>query len=165
MPKRITAPTFCMGARALNLLGEQWTLLIVRDAFFGIRNFDDFQRSTGIARNVLSQRLGTLVDAGVFTKRASDEDKRKVEYRLTPMGLDLFPVIVGLSMWGKKYLSEPDELAPFGLIERQTGKPPAPVVVQSVDGRTIDPRDLMLVPGPGITDEVRRAIPALREAR
>ena len=165
MPRRITAPTFCPGARALNLLGEQWSLLIVRDAFFGIRNFDDFQRSTGIARNVLSQRLATLVEAGVMTKRPSAEDKRKVEYRLTPMGLELFPVIVGLSQWGKKHLSDPDEQAPFGLIERRTGEPPAPVVVQAADGQTIDPRDLRLVPGAGITDEVRRAIPALREAR
>lgn len=165
MPKKIDAPGFCMGARALNLLGEQWTLLIVRDAFFGIRNFDDFQRSTGIARNVLSQRLGTLVEAGVFSKRASDEDKRKVEYRLTPMGLELFPMIVGFSLWGKKHLSDSSELPPFGLIDHETGKPPAGVVVQASDGRTIGPRDLRLVPGPGITDEVRRAIPALRETR
>lgn len=164
MPKRASAPDFCMGARALEVVGEQWTLLIVRDALFGIRNFDDFQRATGIARNVLSQRLAGLVEAGVMTKQPSAEDKRKIEYRLTEKGRELFPVIVALSQWGKKHLCEEGELSPFAIVDRATGKPPAPVTVHAADGRAITPRDMMLVPGPGITDEVRRAIPALRTA-
>ena len=164
MPKRASAPDFCTSARALDVIGEQWTLLIVRDAFFGIRNFDDFQRATGIARNVLSQRLAGLVEAGVMTRHPSDEDKRKVEYRLTPMGLDLFPVVVALGQWGRKHLYGAAERMPFLILDRTTGEPPAPVTVHASDGRPIGPRDMMLAPGPGITDEVRRAIPALREA-
>ena len=74
-------------------------------------------------------------------------------------------MIVSLSLWGKQHLSEPGELSPFGLIDRETGKPPAGVIVRGSDGRSIGPRDLQLVAGPGITDEVRRAIPALRETR
>jgi DNA-binding HxlR family transcriptional regulator len=164
MPKRASAPQFCMGARALQVVGEQWTLLIIRDAFFGIRNFDDFQRSTGVARNVLSQRLAGLVEAGVMTRHPARDDKRKIEYRLTERGIDLFPVIVGLSQWGRKHLTCPDEKMPFAIVHRETGAQLAPIAVRTEDGREVDPRELRVTPGPGITDEARRAIPALREA-
>lgn len=165
MPKRASAPDFCMVARSMALLGEQWTILIVRDAFFGVRNFDDFQRGLGIARNVLSDRLSKLVDAGVLSRQPSEKDKRKVEYRLTEKGRDLFPIIVALSQWGKNHLRDADEPMPFNLIDRQNGEPLAPVQVRAADGRVLTPLDTGIAPGPGMTEEIRQAIPALRNAR
>lgn len=165
MPKRASAPDYCMVARSMELLGEQWTILVIRDAFFGVRHFDDFQRGLGIARNVLSDRLSKLVEAGVLSRQQSETDKRKVEYRLTPKGRDLFPVIVALSQWGKKHLRGEDEPLPFDLIDRQHGEPLAPVVVRAADGRVLTPHDTGIRPGPGLTEEVRRAIPALANAR
>lgn len=165
MPKRASAPDYCMVARSMDLLGEQWTILIVRDAFFGVRHFDDFQRGLGIARNVLSDRLGKLVEAGVLSRQPSDTDKRKVEYRLTEKGRDLFPIIVALSQWGKKHLRGDDEPMPFDLIDRRDRVPLAPVEVRAADGRVLTPLDTGIAPGPGLTDEIRRAIPALSNAR
>lgn len=165
MPKRVSAPDYCVIARTMDVLGEQWTMLIVRDAFFGIRNFDDFQKSLGIARNVLATRLAKLVEADILTRRVSEEDRRKVEYRLTQKGRDLFPLIIGLSQWGMKYLCRDNELSPFGIVDRETGTPVGPVEVRSTDGRVLSPYDTALVAGPGLTDEIRSAIPALREAR
>src|SRR5688500_9730788 len=86
----------CSVARALEVLGDRWTLLVVRDAFLGVRRFDDFQRSLGIARNVLADRLGRLVDEGVLERRRYQERPERFEYRLTPKGLDLLPVTMSL---------------------------------------------------------------------
>ena len=164
MPKRVSAPDYCVIARAMDVLGEQWTMLIVRDAFFGVRNFDDFQKSLGIARNVLATRLAKLVDEGILSRRVSEQDRRKVEYRLTPKGRDLFPLIIGLSQWGAKHLRREGEQSPFGIVDRVTGAPVGPVEVRSTDGRVLSPHDTAVVPGPGLTEEIRAAIPALREA-
>lgn len=164
MPKRVSAPDYCVIARTMDVLGEQWTMLIVRDAFFGVRNFDDFQKSLGIARNVLATRLAKLVGEGILSRHVSEQDRRKVEYRLTPKGRDLFPLIIGLSQWGMKYLHRADELSPFGIVDRETGTPVGPVEVRSKEGRVLTPFDTMVIAGPGMTDEIRAAIPALREA-
>ena len=164
MPKRVSAPDYCMIARTMDVLGEQWTMLIVRDAFFGVRNFDDFQKSLGIARNVLATRLAKLVDEGILTRKQSAEDRRKVEYRLTQKGRDLFPLIIALGQWGTQHLHREGEQAPFGIVDRETGAPVAPVEVRSKDGRTLSAHDTAIVPGPGLTDEIRAAIPALRNA-
>ena len=164
MPKRVSAPDYCMIARAMDVLGEQWTMLIVRDAFFGVRNFDDFQRNLGIARNVLATRLAKLVDEGVLTRSPNASDRRKVEYRLTQKGRDLFPLVIALSQWGARHLRRPDEAPPFGIVDRATGAPLAPLEVRSSDGHALSPGDTAIVPGPGLTDAIRAAIPALRDA-
>jgi DNA-binding HxlR family transcriptional regulator len=88
----------CSVARALEVVGERWTLLIVRDAFLGVSRFDDFARRLGVAENVLSRRLATLVEAGVLERRAYAP--RRHDYLLTTRGRDLFPVIVSLLAWG-----------------------------------------------------------------
>lgn len=165
MPKRVSAPDYCMIARTMDVLGEQWTMLIVRDAFFGVRNFDDFQRSLGIARNVLATRLAKLVDEGILSRRVSEQDRRKVEYRLTAKGRDLFPLIVALGQWGAKHLARNGEPMPFAIVDRERHEPVAPVEVRATDGRTLSPFDTEIAPGPGLTEEIRAIIPALREAR
>jgi DNA-binding HxlR family transcriptional regulator len=93
----------CSIAAALELVGERWTLLILRDAFLGTRRFDDFQRSLGIARNVLQTRLERLVDEGVLRRERYQERPERFEYRLTRKGVDLWPVIVALMKWGDTY--------------------------------------------------------------
>src|SRR4051812_25620460 len=93
----------CSVARALEVVGERWTLLILRDAFLGVRRFDDFQADLGIARNVLTDRLGRLVNAGVLEKRAYSERPPRFEYRLTDKGRDLWPVVHALARWGDKH--------------------------------------------------------------
>ncbi len=95
----------CSVARALELVGERWTLLILRDACQGVRRFDDFQRSLGVARNVLNTRLQRLVDAGLLEKHRYQERPARHEYRLTPMGRDLWPSLLALMQWGDRYLS------------------------------------------------------------
>ena len=94
----------CAIARTLELIGERWTLLIVRDAFHGLTRFDEFQRSLGTATNVLSARLQKLVDAGVLDQPSGPRGP----YQLTPKGLDLWPVVVTLLQWGERYEGNPD---------------------------------------------------------
>lgn len=95
----------CSVARTLELIGDRWTILIVRDAFLGVRRFDDFQRSLGIARNVLAGRLQRLTDDGVLERRRYQERPVRCEYALTRRGLDLWPVIVSLKRWGDTHLA------------------------------------------------------------
>src|SRR3954447_20336744 len=93
----------CSVARALEVLGERWTLLILRDAFLGTRRFDDFQRNLGVARNVLQSRLQRLVDEGVLRRVRYQQRPERFEYRLTRKGVDLWPILVALMKWGDKY--------------------------------------------------------------
>jgi DNA-binding HxlR family transcriptional regulator len=96
----------CSIARALEQIGERWTILIVRDAFLGIRRFDDFQRSLGVSRGVLADRLDRLVDAGILERRLYRERPERHEYRLTDKGRDLWPVTMALVKWGDRYYAE-----------------------------------------------------------
>lgn len=90
----------CSVARALEVVGERWSLLILRDAFYGVRRFDDFQRDLGVARNILSDRLAKLVDQEVLERRPYGERPVRYEYRLTDKGRDLLPVLLALMKWG-----------------------------------------------------------------
>jgi DNA-binding HxlR family transcriptional regulator len=99
----------CSVAHALAVLGERWTILVLREAFYGIRRFDEMQRAIGCARNVLADRLATLVEHGVLARVGyRDEGQReRFEYRLTPMGFEAFPVVVALMQWGDRWLPAP----------------------------------------------------------
>ena len=96
----------CSVAGALEVVGERWSLLIVRDVFLGLRRFDQIQANLGIARNVLQTRLERLVEAGIVRKRPYQERPLRHEYRLTEKGADLWPVLVSLLKWGDKYAIE-----------------------------------------------------------
>jgi DNA-binding HxlR family transcriptional regulator len=93
----------CSVARALEAIGDRWTMLVIRDAFLGIRRFEHFQRDLGIARNVLTDRLARLVEEGVVERRRYQEKPDRFEYRLTEKGVDLWPVLVSLMKWGDKH--------------------------------------------------------------
>ncbi|MEV5572213.1 helix-turn-helix domain-containing protein [Spirillospora sp. NPDC052269] len=98
----------CPVARSLDLVGDRWSLLIVRDAMNGARAFTDFQQRTGIARNILTDRLRRLVERGVLDRQAAPSGKRQL-YTLTPAGRDLFTVVVALRQWGERHAFAPDE--------------------------------------------------------
>src|SRR4051794_37790929 len=97
----------CTLARSLDVIGEWWTLLILRDAFLGVTRFDDFQERLGIARNVLTARLDTLVDNGVLVRRFYDEARGRADYKLTAKGRDLWPVITAIREWGDTWIAGP----------------------------------------------------------
>jgi len=107
----------CSVARTLEIVGERWTLLIVRDAFFGVRRFEDFQRSLGIARNVLQARLERLVDEGILDRVRYQERPERFEYRLSEKGIDLWPVMVSLLAWGDGHAT--NEAGPPVVIEHR----------------------------------------------
>ena len=109
----------CSIARALDVVGEWWTLLIVRDVFLGIRRFEAIQADLGIARNVLSDRLSTLVERGVLEKRRYQDHPERHEYVLTEMGRDLAPVLTTLMQWGDEWLSP--EGPPMVTLHRDCG--------------------------------------------
>ena len=112
----------CEIARSLELIGERWTLLIVRDIFRGLRRFDDMQESLGIARNVLANRLDRMVEEGILEKRRYQERPPRYEYFLTEKGIDLWPVLVSLIKWGDKH--EPlrfDGLPPVTIRHKDCG--------------------------------------------
>ncbi|TYK53267.1 winged helix-turn-helix transcriptional regulator [Actinomadura decatromicini] len=98
----------CPVARALDLVGERWSLLIVRDAMDGARSFTDFQQRTGIARNILTDRLRRLVERGILDRRTAPSGRRQI-YVLTDAGRDLFTVIVAMRQWGERHAFTPDE--------------------------------------------------------
>lgn len=93
----------CSVARTLDVVGERWSLLILRDAFYGVRRFDDFQRDLGIARNVLTERLNKLVGQGVLAKVQYEERPPRFEYRLTDKGRELLPVVLAMMRWGDRW--------------------------------------------------------------
>jgi DNA-binding HxlR family transcriptional regulator len=138
----------CSLAQALEVLGDWWTLLIVREAFLGTRRFVDFQRELGVARNVLSERLQRLVQNGVLEKVEAGEFGSRQEYQLTPMGKDLYAVITALRQWADKWVYGPGK-EPLLVIDRRSGRPLPRLRVLGSDGKAVRARDLELRPGPG----------------
>ena len=134
----------CSIARTLEVVGERWTVLILRDAFLGVRRFDDFQRSLGIARNVLTTRLQRLVDAGVLERRRYQERPERFEYRLTEMGRDLFPAVVALMRFGDRHLAG-DEGPPLVLEHRDCGGVVSDWATCADCGATLGARDVRAV--------------------
>ena len=123
MPSRQPGnPEPCPVARSVELIGDRWSLLIVRDAFGGMRRFGDFQRSLGVARNILSDRLRKLVEAGILETQAAAEGSAYQAYVLTPRGQSLFPLVLALRQWGETHLFAPGE-AHSQLLDRRTGQP------------------------------------------
>lgn len=128
----------CPVARALDAVGDAWSLLIVRDAYDGKRRFGEFLDSLGIARNILSGRLRKLVEAGILEEAAASDGSAYGEYRLTRKGMDLFPVVVGLRQWGEKHLYGRQERHSL-LIDEASGKPILRMRPAAADGRPLTP--------------------------
>jgi DNA-binding HxlR family transcriptional regulator len=138
----------CSVARALETIGDRWTMLIIRDAFLGMRRFEDFQRDLGVARNVLSDRLGRLVDDGILERSPYQERPERFEYRLTEKGIDLWPVLVSLMKWGDRHA--PEAAGPPTLVlHRGCGGEVDARFVCSACGEPVDARSAEARPGPG----------------
>ncbi len=139
----------CSLARATSVLGDRWTLLILRDCFLRVRRFEQFQSRLGIARRVLAERLDKLVEKGVLKRVAYQERPLREEYRLTEMGLDLYPVIMSLVHWGDKHLAG-ERGAPILHQHKACGKDFVPVLTCSECGEPLSPRDVQPRKGPGL---------------
>lgn len=133
----------CSVARALNEVGDWWSLLIVLQAMYGTRRFVDFQQELGIAKNILCDRLARLVENGVLRKVDVGEHGSRFEYRLTEKGRDLFPVVIALRQWGDKWNPAPEQ-APLDLRDRATGRPIQEVEVRDADGQPLSIRDVFV---------------------
>ena len=143
-------PANCAIGAALEILGERATFLVLREAFNGVRRFDDMQRRTGIPRQVLSSRLARLVGEGLLRKVPYQEagQRSRGEYRLTSKGLDLYPVLVALMQWGDRYEADPDG-PPVLLRHRDCGEP-VQLQLSCRAGHVLESaRDVSPVPGPG----------------
>lgn len=130
----------CPVARSVDIIGDRWSLLVVRDAFDGVRRFSDFQRGLGVARNILSDRLRRLVDAGVLAMQPASDSSAYQEYVLTEQGKALFPVVVALRQWGERHRfaqGEPHSV----LVDKNTGHPLHYMAPQTSDGRPLAPDD------------------------
>jgi DNA-binding HxlR family transcriptional regulator len=136
----------CSIARALEIVGERWTLLIVRDAFLGLRRFEQFQQSLGIARNVLTDRLNRLVDEGILERVRYSERPERYEYRLTQKGRDLHLALTGLRQWGDKHVSE----KPPRVLRRKVDRKPVVAALVPKGTPVLRPGEVELVPGPGL---------------
>ncbi|MGV9279010.1 winged helix-turn-helix transcriptional regulator [Streptomyces sp. NPDC003730] len=133
----------CPVARSVDAIGDWWSLLIVRDAFDGSRRFGEFQRSLGVAKNILATRLRTLVAGGVLETVPASDGSAYREYVLTPKGKALFPVIVALRQWGEQNFFAPGE--PHSqLVDRRRGQRLRPLEVMSADGQRLDPDDTIV---------------------
>ena len=138
----------CSLARALSIMGDNWTLLVVRDCFLGVRRFDDFQHRLGVTRHVLSDRLRKLTEGGVLEKVAYQQRPLRHEYRLTTMGIDLYPVIVHLAQWGDTYLADKHG-PPLTRIHTQCGHTLHARLQCSHCGDAVNPKDVAVKENPG----------------
>ncbi|QHJ01331.1 transcriptional regulator [Xylophilus rhododendri] len=138
----------CPVARAVDIVGDRWSLLILRDAFDGIARFGDFQTSLGVARNILAGRLKMLVAEGVLAAEPASAGSAYLRYVLTPRGRGLFPLVVALRQWGEDQLFSPGE--PHSrLVEKSTGLPVARLVVSNRQGDRVEADALEVVDKPG----------------
>lgn len=161
MQRKSFADMECPTARSLEVVGEWWSLLIVRDAMRGRRRFEEFQESLGIARNILSRRLKRLVAAGLLEKRLYAERPRRHEYRLTDKSRDLFPVLTALAAWGNRW-AVPAKGPAMVLIDRETGKPIEPVLVDRSSGKPLHRGNVGIAAGPGAGPETRALLASLK---
>ena len=164
MPRLKPNESMCSAARSLELLGDRWALLLIRELMFGTHRFDDFASHLGIARNVLAERLNRLTAAGILVQRPLRSDALRQGYYLTEMGEGLLPVLVGLLQWGDRWLQTPDSV-PLRLIERSSGTELAPIRLRSANGAELTRQDLDWAPGPGAAHPSIAPLAAAYEAQ
>jgi DNA-binding HxlR family transcriptional regulator len=148
MPRQNANDSLCSAARALEILGGRWTLLLLREAVLGTRRFDAFATHLGIARNVLASRLGLLLKEGLLETRRIEADGLREEYRLTEKGRDTLPILIALLQWGDRWLQTPASI-PMQVIERRRRRALPRMRPLDSEGNALDLRDLDWIPGPG----------------
>ena len=151
----------CPIARSLERVGAWWSILIIRDALHGFTRFDEFQKSLNIAPNMLTRRLGALVDAGLLQRRRYSKRPPRYEYILTEMGRDFRPVIVAMFAWGNRYFAP--EGASVLLVNKKTQAAADPVLVDRRSGRPLNERDFVFSVGPAASERTRRRYAVINE--
>ncbi|MBM7049066.1 helix-turn-helix transcriptional regulator [Rhizobium lusitanum] len=139
----------CGIARPLDAIGDWWSLLIIRDAFDGLRRFGEFQKSLGLAKNILSARLRNLVAHGIMETVPASDGSPYQEYVLTEKGRGLFPLLVALRQWGEEFFFEREEPHVM-LVDKQTGLPVRRLELRAQDGRMLSVEDTMVLPPPSL---------------
>lgn len=152
MSKSERAPTQCPVARTLERVGDAWTFLILRDAGQGLARFDQFEKSLGVAPNILTKRLAALVENGLLEKRAYSTRPPRYEYVLTDLGRDFGGVLTAMLAFGNRHFAV--EGIAGQLVDRETGKPADPVLVDRVSGKPITPERFTYAAGPAARAEV-----------
>src|ERR1700681_4771234 len=147
----------CPIARSLDAIGDWWSLLIIRDAFLGIRRFSEFQKNIGLAKNILTVRLRTLVDRGILTTAPASDGSAYQEYLLTPKGRGIFPVLVALRQWSEEFSCDGGGF-PTLLVDRDKGRPVRKLELRAEDGRLLGIGDTEVRPNSGA--KRRRRVPA-----
>ena len=141
-------------AHVLDFLGEGWSMLIIREAFFGIRRFEEFQRHLGIARNILTARLKKLCENGILERVPIKQGAKRHEYLLTTKGKELMPLLIALTQWGDKWVYGAGK-EPIIFRDRERREPISPIRVHAEDGRELRPREIMPTPGPGANEQAK----------
>jgi DNA-binding HxlR family transcriptional regulator len=154
----------CPVARSLEEVGEWWSILIMRDALLGLRRFDEFQQSLGVAPTTLTRRLNTLVDNGLLTKRRYSERPPRDEYLLTDKGRDFQSVVLALLAWGSKHLSGPEGPS-LQVVDRDSGAPVTPTLMDASTRQPLTTRNTSLVAGPGAGPEIHNRIDQVTRRR
>jgi len=137
----------CSLARTADVVGDKWTLLILRDAFFGLHTFTQFQKNLGVARNILTNRLDKMVADSILEKVAKKPGLSRFDYHLTERGKALYPVVVALLQWGDKWIFGA-EGEPVRLLDKKNLAPIQDIAIQARDGRYLQHGDICSVPGP-----------------
>ena len=150
MPRTDFSRMRCPIARSMEVLGERWAILVLREAFYGTTRFDDFARHLGIATNILSARLAKLVDHGLL-ERVPAEGARQA-YALTEKGRDFFPAFLALKHWGDRWMAGPEG----PVVEAATGAEVVASPPRRADGVPLRPEDVRTLPGPGAGEALRR---------
>jgi len=160
VPAVTATPPRCSIARSLEVLGEKWTLLVVREAFWGATKFSDFTASLSVSTDILSSRLATLVDAGVFERRSYRENgsRERFSYHLTESGHELRVLLAAFTEWGDKY--RPNELGPATLYRERSTREPVRLAFVSASGEVLDEAAVETIRGPGSERPVSAVMPA-----
>jgi len=135
----------CPIARSLDAIGDWWSLLILREALFGVARFSEFQKKLGLAKNILTVRLRGLVDQGILKTAPASDGSAYQEYLLTPKGRGVFPILVALRQWSEEFDKHPEEIATV-LVDREKGRPVRKLELHSQDGRLLGMGDIALKP-------------------
>ena len=157
MGRKRFAEMQCGIAQALEAFGDWWSLLIVRNAFFGMRRFADFERDLGIAKNILTARLTHLVEHGILERVDVGTEGQRFEYRLTEKGEALLPVLTALREWSDDWVFGRGH-EPAIVRDRRTGKRVPKLRVTDAEGRPLSRRDIRMEPGPGADEAIRRLL-------
>jgi len=144
MRRKSLSGAACPIARSLDVIGDWWSLLIVRDSLRGMRRFSEFHKSLGVSRNILTRRLRTLVEKGILELTAASDGSAYREYRLTEKGRGLFQVLVALGQWGQESLAA-EGVQRMGLVDREHRQPVRKLEVRASDGRLLAPGETVMV--------------------